>query len=290
MIMKDELDAIDPAETPAGKKAAPRPAGAPPRKGSGHTEKTAEAPRSSPSPRPSRIPAEDDDDEENEGFFQRHGIKIIIAVAVLAIGGWIAFSKPSKPSAPARRPEPPMIMIKPVPAPTPPPTPPPKVIPPKEEVKREDKVSIPEEKPMEKPAPPKPVEKPPEGLGTNVKGPGGSSGLIAGGGNGVLGGTGTGPGGGSAGAWYAGQVKTKVAEALRNHRKTRNAPKSQIRFVVSINGSGQVTNVKLLGSTGDVSIDEAIKNEALNGIRLQDPPPGGKPMTVTLDFNASRPR
>jgi len=33
-----------------------------------------------------------------------------------------------------------------------------------------------------------------------------------------------------------------------------------------------------------------IKNEALSGIRLQDPPPGGKPMTVTMVLNARRPK
>jgi periplasmic protein TonB len=290
--MKEDLDAIETVESPKGETVKAQPANTAPAKPNTRPEKPAEPPKASPSPRPTR-PRLDDDEEDNEGFFQKHRIKIIIAAVVLAIGGWMALSKPSGPSAPARRPEPAVVMIKPLPPP-PAPTPPPKVIPPppKDEVKKEDKVSIPEDKPLDKPAPPKPVEKPPEGLGTNVKGPGaGTSGLNQGGGNGMLGGTGTGPGGGgSAGAWYAGQVQTKVAEALRNHRKTRNASISGIKFTVSVDATGNITGVKLIGSTGDVSIDEAIKSEALNGIRLQAPPPGGKPMTVTMVLNARRPK
>lgn len=141
-------------------------------------------------------------------------------------------------------------------------------------------------------AKPKPVDKPPEGLGTNIKGPGqGLAGLGSGSGNGMIGGTGTGPGGGgSAAAWYAGQVQTKVAEALRNHRKTRNASLQGIRFSVSLDGAGRVTATKLLVSTGDPALDGAIQNEVLTGIRLQEPPPGGKPMTVTMVFNARRPK
>lgn len=287
--MREKLDAIETAETPEGEPVAVRPGHAAPAKTGASP---ANAAKPSPSPRPSRIPPDDEGDED-ESFFKRHGVKVLIAIVVLAIGGWIAFSKPSKPSPPARRPEPPVITIRPVPPP-PAPTPPPKVIPPppKEEQKKDDTMSIPDKPLEDKPPAPKPVDKPPEGLGTNIKGPGaGMAGLNAGGGNGMIGGTGTGPGGGgSAGAWYAGQVQSKVAEALRNHRKTRNASFAGIKFVVTVSGTGQVTAVKLLGSTGDSSIDEAIKNEALSGLRLQDPPPGGKPMTVTLILNARRPK
>lgn len=139
---------------------------------------------------------------------------------------------------------------------------------------------------------PKPVDKPPEGLGTNIKGPGaGMSGLGSGSGNGMIGGTGNGPGGGgSAAAWYAGQVQTRVADAIRNHRKTRNATLRGIKFTVSVDATGRVTSCKLQSSTGDTTLDAAIQNEALNGLRLQEPPPGGKPMTVTMVLNATRPK
>lgn len=285
--MKKELDTVEAIETPEGKSAAvrPVPTAAP------TVREQAEKPVEPIKPSPRRV-SSDEDEEAEESFFVRHRAKMVVGAVVLVMGTWMTLRKPSGPSAPARKSEPQMVKIQPLPPPPPIPTPPPKVLPPPpKDEKKDETVRIPEEKPMEKPAPPKPVEKPPEGLGTNIKGPGaGLSGLGSGSGNGMIGGTGTGPGGGgSAGAWYAGQVQSRIAEALRNNRKTRSASISGIKFVVSVDATGRVTGVRLLGSTGDTAIDEVIKNEA-NGIRLQDPPPGGKPMTVTMVLNARRPK
>lgn len=288
--MKKELDAIESSEAPEREAVVARPAHAAAPQAGGGPEKTAESIKPSPNPRPPRI-TPDDDEEDDESFFQRHRTKMIAGSVVLILGAWMALRKPSGPSAPARRSEPQTIKIQPLPPLPPVPTPPPKVVPPPpKDEKKDDTLTIPQDKPVA-PAPPKPVEKPPEGFGTNIKGPGaGLSGLGSGSGNGMIGGTGTGPGGGgSAGAWYAGQVQSRIAEALRNNRKTRSASIAGIKFVVSVDATGRVTGVKLLGSTGDAALDEVIKSEA-NGIRLQDPPPGGKPMTVTMLLNARRTR
>ena len=69
----------------------------------------------------------------------------------------------------------------------------------------------------------------------------------------------------------------------------RKASVKGIKFSVVIDASGRVTGVKLLGSSGDAALDEAIRSEILTGIQLREPPPGGKPMTITMTLRAQRP-
>jgi len=250
---------------------------------------TTRAPKSPGIPNMPRKVAVDDDDDES--FLQRHRLGLIVGAIVLIGAGWAAFHRPSGKSQPERKaPEPVMVRIQ---APPPPPPPPPPKIqppPPKDEKQPEQTaMAVPEAKPQD--AKPKPVDKPPEGLGTNIKGPGaGLAGLSGGAGNGMLGGTGTGPGGGgSMAAWYAGQVQAKIADELRRQDKTRKASIKGLKFSVLVDATGRITGATLLASTGDRSLDEAIKGAMLAGIQLQEPPPGGKPMTITMMLNARRP-
>lgn len=231
-----------------------------------------------------------DGEEDKESFVKRNAPGLIVGTIVLLGVGWVLFGKSSGPSAPERKaPEPQMVRL----VLPPPPPPPPKLQPaPPKETKPNDQAPM--EKPAEKPAEekPKPVDKPPEGLGTSIKGPGsGMAGLGSGRGNGVIGGTGTGPGGngGNQGAWYAGQVQSKVADAMRNHPKTRKASISSLKFSVTVDGSGRITGARLMDSTGDPQVDRAIQNEILTGLQLREPPPGGKPMTITMRLSAQRP-
>lgn len=249
--------------------------------------KASHVPKSPNIPRPTRNVAVEEEDDES--FFQRHRIALIAGAIVLMGGGWVAFHKPSGKSEPVRRaPEQQIARIQ---LPPPPPPPPPKVQPPppKDEKQPEQApLAAPEKKPEA--AKPKPVDKPPEGLGTNIKGPGQGMAGLGGSGNGMLGGTGTGPGGGgSLSAWYAGQVQAKIAEAFRNNNKTRNASIKGLKFSVSVDATGRITGIRLVASTGDGALDDTIKNEVLTGIQLQEPPPGGKPMTITMILNARRP-
>ena len=222
-------------------------------------------------------------DDDEEGFFQRRKGVLIVAAVVLIGAGWLAFRPAAEKSEPAHKaPEPQKVRLM---LPPPPPPPPPKVQPPPKEEKRAQ-VEKPVDKPDDKP---KPAEKPPEGLGTSIKGSGaGMAGLGSGRGMGMIGGTGTGRGG-KAAASYAGQVQSKVTDAFRNNPKMRKASVKGIKFSVVIDASGRVTGVKLLGSSGDAVLDEAIRSEILTGIQLREPPPGGKPMTITLALRAQRP-
>lgn len=231
-----------------------------------------------------RAPRPDDDDED--GFFQRFRVPIIIGVLLLCGAGYAIFRKPSEagPKPPPKAPPQQIVKIQPLP---PPPPPPPKVLPPppKQEEKKLD------EAPMEKPEPkpeavkPKPVDEPPA-LGTGLVGKGpGMSGLGRSGNGG--GGNGTGGGGGDMFAWYASQAVSPITSALRNNSRTRAASISVVAHIW-VDGSGKITRGQLMGSSGDPAVDEAIKNEVLPGVKLSEAPPAGMKMPIKLRLNARR--
>jgi outer membrane biosynthesis protein TonB len=225
--------------------------------------------------------------EEDEGFFQRNMVALIVGAFALIGTGWLVFGKPLEKNAPARKPaEPQMVRLV---LPPPPPPPPPKIQPPPPKDEKQTEQAAPDKAP-EKPADkPKPVDKPPEGLGTSIRGPGTGMAGLGSYGNGMIGGTGKGPGGGSAASYYANQVQTKVAEALRSNPKTRSASINSLKFSVSVDGTGRITSINLAGSTGDPSLDAAIKNEVLIGLKLDEPPPKEMRMPVNLRLTARRP-
>ncbi len=249
---------------------------------------TSYVPKAPAVPRP---PKTADPDEDDESFFERNRLAIIIGAVLLAGAGWYFFGKPAGKSEPPRKPrETTMVFVMPPPPPPPPPTPPPvqKIPPPPKDEKKVE--MAPTEKPVEKAPVEKPAEKPPEGLGTSIKGGAGMAGLSLGGGNGLIGGdgSGTGGGGGSMGKWYAGQMGNKIAEALRNNRKTRSAS-MRVEAQVWVDPSGRISRATLDRSTGDPALDEALKNEVLPGIQLSEPPPQGMRMPIPYRFTARRP-
>ena len=228
-------------------------------------------------------------EDEEESFWERYKTVFIFGAVILVVVCWLVFGKPLGSGGSTRRaPEQQIVKIVLPPLPPPPP-PPPKATPPPKEDKRPDQAPM--AKPDAKPeaAKPKPADKPPEGLGTNIKGAGpGLAGLGSGGGNGILGGTGSGPGGGSQWGWYAGQVQTKIAEALRNNSHTRGAS-INIQVRVWPDNSGKISRVQLTGTTGNNELDNAIKNEVLTGLKLQEPPPQGMPVPIVFRLVARRP-
>ena len=139
---------------------------------------------------------------------------------------------------------------------------------------------IKEEAPKE--APPK--DEPP--LGTGIKGDGPDSfGLSDKPGNGRIGGGGN----GSKWGWYASQVQSRIQQALQQNRKTRTA-NMNIKVQVWPDSTGRISRAQLAGSTGDPSLDSALRDEVLNGLQLQEPPPADMPAPITLRLTAHRPR
>lgn len=224
---------------------------------------------------------DDNESGEEKNFLQRNGFAVgaggIVLVTVAIFAGRNLFSHHS--AAPSKTTDFVMVHLPPPPppAPTPPPPPPPKI---------EQKMI--EQAPVEKDEA-KPDEKPPEqpDMGTSIKGngPGDSFGLGGSGNSGQIGGGGHHA---SRWGWYASQVQTRIAEALRTNSRTRNA---DIRVDVRIwpDPAGRITRVQLAGSTGDAKLDNAIRDEVLNGLQLQEPPPLGMPTPIVLRLTAKRP-
>ena len=140
---------------------------------------------------------------------------------------------------------------------------------------------IKEEAPKE--APPK--DEPPLGTGIKGDGSGDSFGLGSGNGTGRIGGGGE----GSKWGWYANQVQSRIQQALQQNRKTRTANMS-IKVRVWPDQTGRISRAQLAGSTGDPSLDSALRDEVLNGLQLNHPPPADMPSPITLRLTAHRPR
>jgi periplasmic protein TonB len=220
---------------------------------------------------------------EKRGFGARYGfvIGIVVVGAIAAVLFNKMFSGPSGPS-PRKAQE--MVMIKPPPpAPPPPPPPPPPQDAPKQEMMEQTPVDDQEAKP-------EPQEAPSPSMGTNITGNGAPDGFGIGGNK-----AGT-FGGGSNNAhanssrfgWYANQVVKSFSEALSRHPRTRNA-NFNLKVRIWADGGGRVIRAKLAESTGDLTLDETIKNEILNGSQLQEPPPEGMPMPIVMRLTARRP-
>jgi protein TonB len=218
---------------------------------------------------------DDEPEPPAQRFLKRYRVAIIVTGLVLA--GIIAVAKlASSGGGSSRRDSITMVSL---PPPPPPPmmTPPP---PPLQDEQRMEQPMIKEEQPKE--APPK--DEPP--LGTGIKGDGPDSfGLSDKAGNGRIGGN---NGNGSKWGWYASQVQSRIQQALQQNRKTRTASLS-VNVRVWPDATGRINRAQLAGSTGDPTLDSALRDEVLTGLQLQEPPPEGMPAPITLRLTARRP-
>ena len=125
------------------------------------------------------------------------------------------------------------------------------------------------------------------GLSTNIVGGNGPDlGLRAGSGNGNRNRIGSGR---RSGKWdhYAVSVQNTIAETLRHNSGVRHATFSlQVRVWADPNG--RITRASLMGSSGDATVDNAIKNNALTGLQLPEPPPADMPMPINMRISASK--
>ncbi|MDD5260529.1 MAG: energy transducer TonB [Methylacidiphilales bacterium] len=176
----------------------------------------------------------------------------------------------------------------PPPMPPPPPPPPPQAPPPKPEMVEQAPVDDKVEKPKDDPKP----EEPPAALAVDTagNGPGDAFGLVGRPG----GGSGNGSGGsggiqrGGRWGWYASQVQATVEQALQKNSKTRSAnARSTLR--VWLDANARITRVTLDPPTGDPAVDEAIKNEALAGVKIPEAPPQDMPMPIVMRLTERRP-
>ena len=97
-----------------------------------------------------------------------------------------------------------------------------------------------------------------------------------------------GGGGGSRFGWYASIVQSQIEAALRANTKTRNSV-MQVQVRLWADGSGRVSRVQLVSSTGDAELDAAIRNDVLGSLTLREPPPKDMPMPMVTRVTARRP-
>jgi periplasmic protein TonB len=207
------------------------------------------------------------------------GVGIFLAVALL--GGAMYYMLSGKSSSGVKRP--PKITLMPTTPPPPPPKEEKKPEPPKEQKEIKD---VPQ-------APPKDAPPAPPSQDLKMDGPAGdgpsafSSGKIT---NEDLSKVGT--GGGSGGIEppkglfnpfnnYSTQIKGELQRYL-NKNKDLKQQAYKIKVDVWVNASGAVFKHKLLGSTGDADMDEAI-NQAIKQMEaFSSPPPDNMPMPINL--------
>jgi protein TonB len=198
------------------------------------------------------------------GFFRKHRLKIAAGL-ILALGG-VFFALSHSSSSQSKRQVSEVTLL----APPPPPPPPPPRPPPPKQMVEQTPVDKPEPKPQANNAP----KSAPSGLPTNGKGGG-----MAGGGGG------DGGGGGSRFGWYASAVQTTIRQALEGNSVTRH---STIGITVRIwaDVTGRITRAKLVNSTGNPSLDDAIRNQVLLQTSLPGGPPPGMDMPINIRITA----
>ncbi len=229
-----------------------------------------------------------EEEEDDRSFWERNKIGIIFAGVVLLGGIALYYLMPKGESRVAAPPTMTVVNIAPPPPPprpTPVPTPPP---PERETPPDPDQQMIEQEPVPEEAAEPANDDPPDEPLGTGIQGDGPPDGFGLGTrGGGSIGGKGGQGGGGSKYGRYAAMVQNRVAEAMRRNPKTRNA---SMRLEVRIwpDNTGRITRAELAGTTGTAALDQAIREEILTGLRLEDAPPADMPRPIVLRLTAKK--
>jgi TonB family protein len=87
--------------------------------------------------------------------------------------------------------------------------------------------------------------------------------------------------------WYAAPLQNLIQGILSRNGLTNKAKFENV-VRIWVDGSGRVTRVKLNGTTGDTSVDQAIV-ETLNKLQLTQSPPAEMPMPIVMRLSARRP-
>ena len=220
--------------------------------------------------------------------FRRYGVAL--AVVALVLGGSVSLLVGRNDQPPPRQVRE-LTIVNIVPPPPPPPPPPQKL--PEQKMIEQPKMAEPEfkedkpvEKPQDEPAKDAKNDEPPGPLSLDAKatGPGDLFNLGGKPGGSPYGGG----GGGSRWGWYASIVQSQIESALRANDKTRNAV-MQVQVRLWADGTGNVSRVQLVSSTGDAELDAIIRNDVLGRLVLRQPPPRDMPMPMVARVSARRP-
>jgi TonB family protein len=230
-------------------------------------------------PAPARAPSSDEnwgDDEEKATGFKKWRTPLIVTLLGATVIFYAVKTLSQADGSNAKKDAIAVVQIALPPAPPPPPPPPP----PPDQLKEEKMVEQEEEKEAE--------PEPEPATTTAIKGnAGGGIQIAAGRGNSFF--TKRPEAGNKTKwGWYASQVQASISDALRRHPRTRKAS-MMIEVRIWADATGRITRAKLDRSTGDAALDAVIRDEALVGLQLQQPPPEGMPMPIVMRMSARRP-
>ena len=85
-------------------------------------------------------------------------------------------------------------------------------------------------------------------------------------------------------AFYTQVVEAEIRKAVLKHLDENGGePKGKLQAVVriSLDAKGSVVNFRIVGSSGNTRMDDAV-NQTINKARISEPPPDGMPRTMTI--------
>ena len=89
-------------------------------------------------------------------------------------------------------------------------------------------------------------------------------------------------------AWYTQIVEMEIRKkVMKRLDEEGGIPKGKLQAVVrvSVNGNGDVVDYKIIGSSGNHKMDDAVRH-ALGYIRISEPPPEGMPRTMSIKISS----
>ena len=169
-----------------------------------------------------------------------------------------------------------VIELTPLPPPLPSPPPPPKQEEPEPEPEEQEMI---EQKPIVEAEPEDPGPEEPPDMSTGLTGEGSNSFGLTGRGDGNGGGGSTkGRKGGGRFDRYAVVLQNTLASELRRNAKTR-VSSFNVEVALRIDAEGRITSLKPKSSTGDPSLDQALRHDFI-GVRFSEPPPADMLMPI----------
>lgn len=84
--------------------------------------------------------------------------------------------------------------------------------------------------------------------------------------------------------WYTQIVETEIRKKVMKHLDENGGiPRGKLQAVVqvSVNSAGAIVKYKIIGSSGNHKMDEAVK-QSIGDIKISEPPPDGMPRTMSI--------
>jgi TonB family protein len=88
--------------------------------------------------------------------------------------------------------------------------------------------------------------------------------------------------------WYTAKIQEEVKRQMRKRLdQDGGIPKGKLQAVVKItlDARGNIVDYKIVASSGNDKMDEALKS-SLPGFRISQPPPEGMPSAMTVRINS----